>query len=93
MAGRWASRSGASSGAAGSNGLMEMNAVSGRPAPAGSIMAAYPLITPRRSSRRTRWCVAETESPVCRDSSVKLIRPSRHSSETILRSMSSTPLR
>ena len=93
MAVRWASRSGASSGAAGSNGLMETNAVSGSPASAGSITAAYRLIRPRRSSRRTRWWVAETDSPVWRDRSVKLILPSWHSNERILRSVSSTPSR
>ncbi len=78
---------GASSGAAGSNGLIETKAVSGRPASAGSMTAAYPLIRPRRSRRRTRWWVANTDSPVCLASSVKLIRPSRHSSPRIAASL------
>ena len=47
----------------------------------------------RRSSLRTRWWVAETDSPVWRARSVKLIRPSLASSERILRSISSTPSR
>ena len=32
--------------------------------------------TPRCSSRRTRWCTADVDSPVARPRSVKLIRPS-----------------
>ncbi len=90
MAVRWASRSGASSGAAASNGLIETNAVSGSPAASALISAAYPLISPRSSRRRTRCWAAETDRPVCRASSVKLIRPSRASNETILRLVSST---
>ncbi len=93
MAARWASRSGASSAAAGSNGLIETNAVSGRPTSAELITAAYPRIRPRRSSLRTRWWVAETDSPVWRARSVKLIRPSLASNERIFRSISSTSSR
>ena len=69
---------------------METNAVSGSPASSGLMTAAYPLITPRRSSRRTRCCAADTDSPVRLASSVKLILPSRASSETIVRLISST---
>src|SRR4051812_20307060 len=47
-------------------------------------------MTPRFSSRRTRWCTADTESPVSLARSVKLIRPSAASSATIRRSISST---
>src|SRR6266567_4963769 len=49
-------------------------------------------MTPRSSSRRTRCCTAETDSPVCLASSVKLSRPSLASSARILRLVSSTPL-
>src|SRR5688572_29602226 len=40
------------------------------------MVAAYPLISPRVSSRFTRWCTAEVESPVAFPRSVKDIRPS-----------------
>ncbi len=59
-----------SSGALGSNGLAEMNAVSDRPTDSGSITAAYPRITPRCSSRRTRWWTAEVDRPVALPRSV-----------------------
>ena len=50
-----------SSGWDASIGLIEMNAVTGRPTPAASIFAMYPLIRPRFSSRFTRWCTAEID--------------------------------
>src|SRR6266699_6323568 len=49
-------------------------------------------MTPRSSSRLTRCCTADTDSPVCLASSVKLSRPSPASSATILRLVSSTLL-
>ena len=79
-----------SSGAAGSNGFIETNAVSGSPITSGSHSATYPVITPSVSSLRTRWCTADTERPACLASSVKLMRPLRDSKDTILRSISST---
>src|SRR3954469_22609055 len=48
-------------------------------------------MTPRFCNRRTRWCTADTDSPVSRARSVKLMRPSPASRPTIWRSMSSTP--
>src|SRR6266566_5233533 len=93
IAARCSSRCGTSSGAAASNGLMDTKAVSGRPTSSGSNTATYPLITPSCSSLRTRWWTADTERPACRASSVKLIRPLRVSSDTILRSISSTKSR
>jgi hypothetical protein len=53
-----------------------MNAVSGKPTASASTTAAYPLITPRCSSLRTRWCTADVDKPVAFPRSVKLIRPS-----------------
>src|SRR5258707_442350 len=47
-------------------------------------------MTPRSSSRLTRCCTADTDSPVCRASSVKLTRPSLASRAMILRLVSST---
>src|SRR5713226_3396559 len=49
-------------------------------------------MTPRSSRRRTRCCTAETDSPVCLASSVKLSRPSPASNARILRLVSSTRL-
>ncbi len=59
-----------SSGALGSNGLTEMKAVMGRPTASGSTTAAYPRMTPRCSSRRTRWCTADVDRPVALPRSV-----------------------
>jgi hypothetical protein len=50
-------------------------------------------MTPSVSSLRTRWWTADTDSPACLASSVKLIRPLRESRDTILRSISSTTAR
>src|SRR5215211_3012933 len=77
MALRWASRAGASSGWATSIGVMDTNAVSGSPSALASSCAAYPVIRPRCSSRRTRWA-----------RSVKLARPSRASALSSARSTS-----
>src|SRR3954451_9205873 len=52
--------------------------------------APYPVMTPRFSSRFTRWCTAEVDSPVDLPRSVKDIRPSAARSRTIMRSVSST---
>ena len=69
---------------------MEISAVSGRPSDSWSTTAAYPLMTPRCSSRRTRWCTAEVDNPVALPRSVYDMRPSAASSRTIARSRSST---
>ena len=58
------SRSGESSGWDGSIGRIEMNAVSGSPICSWSTVAPYPWISPRLSSRLTRWCTAEVDRPV-----------------------------
>src|SRR5262245_51374198 len=50
-------------------------------------------MTPRSSSRRTRWCTADVDRPVCLPSSVYDIRPFSASRRTIWRSVSSTALR
>ena len=72
--------SGESSGWDGSIGRIEMNAVSGSPISSWLTVAPYPRIRPRCSSRLTRWCTAEVESPVAFPRSVKDIRPSAASS-------------
>src|SRR5215208_910036 len=72
-------------------GVMETNAVSASPSCSWFTEAPYPVMTPRFSSRLTRWCTAEVESPVALPRSVKDIRPSAASSCTIVRSVSSTP--
>lgn len=59
-----------SSGALGSKGFTEMNAVSDSPTDSGSTIAAYPRITPRCSRRRTRWCTADVDRPVALPKSV-----------------------
>ena len=51
-------------------GVTETNAVSGLPAAAWSIVAPYPRIRPRSSSRFTRWCTALVDSPVALPRSV-----------------------
>ena len=51
-------------------GEMEMKAVSGRSRAVKSTSAAYPLTTPRSSSRRTRWWTAEVDRPVALPRSV-----------------------
>src|SRR5918992_2879673 len=56
------------------------------------MIAAYPLITPRCSSRRTRWCTADVERPVSLPRSVYDIRPFPASSRRTCRSSSSTPV-
>src|SRR6201996_1883583 len=70
-----------------------LNAVSGSPISSASHNATSPRTTPPCSSRRTRWCAADTDSPVRLASSVKLIRPSADSSSRIWRSISSTRTR
>src|SRR6201992_920434 len=70
-----------------------MNAVSGRPVSSAFHNATSPRTPPPCSSRRTRWCAADTDSPVRLASSVKLIRPSADSSSRIWRSISSTRTR
>ena len=67
-----------------------MNAVSGRPISAWLTVAPYPVIRPRCSSRFTRWCTAEVESPVALPRSVNDIRPSAARSSRIRRSVLST---
>src|SRR3954453_19601055 len=65
-----------------------MNAVSGRPSALASSVAWYPVIRPRCSSRRTRWCTADTDRPTRSARSVKLARPSRASALSSARSTS-----
>ena len=70
--------------------MIETKAVSASPSSSWSMPAPYPVITPRFSSRLTRWCTAEVDSPVALPRSVNDIRPSAASSRTMVRSVSST---
>src|SRR5215211_4525123 len=67
---------------------MDTKAVSGSPSALASSCAAYPVIRPRCSSRRTRWCTADTDRPTRSARSVKLARPSRASALSSARSTS-----
>ena len=70
--------------------MIETNAVSGRPELLVVDRRRTRVITPRFSSRFTRWCTAEVDRPVALPRSVKDIRPSAASSRRIMRSVSST---
>src|SRR3954451_12734429 len=70
---------------------METTALIGSPSALASSCAAYPVIRPRCSSRRTRWCTAETDNPTRSASSVKLARPSRARAASSARSTSAEP--
>src|SRR5690606_13844088 len=74
----------------GSNGRIATNAVNGSPTASYDTRAAYPVITPRCSSRRTRWWTADTDSPTRSARSVYDNRPSSARAATIARSISST---
>ena len=71
-------------------GVIETNAVRGRPICSWSTVATYPRIMPRCSRRLTRWWTAEVDSPVALPRSVKDMRPSAASNERIFRSVFST---